>query len=373
MTFECEGYSKNDEDSFEERVEKEPSNEKLRVFSAKAFVDDLLENGSNIPCDNSIEEFNREGLPKFYNEVYFKRGQDFFWNNAFSLLFCKFLGLILTLSSPSILAVLKMTKMSGSPMTAYRRYVSTLFHLHLWYESELSSDSRSMRSMKRVKVSHNTASSQANSIDRPPITQKDMVLTQFGFMGFCIARTEFIGIHGARKEDLEGFVHFWKVIGSIMGIQDRFNLSRDSLEETREICEELINRVFRPFVEKRDPDFLEMTSYLTDGLWYADPQLNHRVFLSILYDILRPIESLSVENLRDSEEYFPLTIIERLYYRTILFGVRYMMKYNVVRIFLNIKHQIFMWILHRIPLLAVCAFGYENAIVSIESNHCKMH
>lgn len=78
-----------------------------------------------------------------------------------------------------------------------------------------------MKSMKRVKAFHNSASLKSRNINCPPITQQDMVLTQFGFMGFCIARTEDVGIHGATNEELEGFVHFWKVVGSIMGIQDR--------------------------------------------------------------------------------------------------------------------------------------------------------
>lgn len=50
----------------------------LGKFSAKAFVDDILENGGKLPCDDTIEEFNREGIPNFYNADKFKRWVDMF-------------------------------------------------------------------------------------------------------------------------------------------------------------------------------------------------------------------------------------------------------------------------------------------------------
>ncbi|XP_045483557.1 uncharacterized protein LOC123688876 isoform X2 [Harmonia axyridis] len=340
----------------------------LDAFSAAKFVDDLLKDGSKVPCDNTIEEFEVNDIPKFYDAKKYKAGQNFYHKHVFALFFSKFLGLIVTLSSASILAVLIMTKMSSSPMTAYRRYVATIFHVNLWYEHELTPDSKAMKSLRRIKSFHNSASMRSRKIERPPITQTDMVLTQFGFMGFGIARTEMIGVYGATKEELEGYIHFWRVIGSIMGIQDRFNMCRDSLEETREICEELINRVYRPYVAKKDKDFVEMTSYLTDGLWYTNPMLNYRVFVSFMYDMLQPKECLN----NNHESYFDLGFFERWYYK-ILYGLMYSLKYDICRLYHNFHHHLRMWIIHWYPFLAVFKFGYKNAMVSIDINNVKTH
>ncbi|XP_044746426.1 uncharacterized protein LOC123307976 [Coccinella septempunctata] len=369
MTFETENISKN-EDGISNGYRKDAQKGQAKIFSAKEFVDDLLENGKKIACDNSIEEFNSDGIPKFYDADKFKRGQDFFQKHIFALFFCKFMGLIVTLSSPRILAVLIMTKMSGSMMTAYRRYVATVFHVNLWYECELTPDSKSMKSLKKVKQFHNSASLKSRGLERPPITQEDMALTQFGFIGFCIARAEFMGIHGATREELEGFLHFWKVIGAILGIQERFNLCRDSLEETEEICEELLSRAFRPFVAKKDKDFLEMTKYLTDGMWHIDPQLNFRVFLTFLFDVMKPKESLKDGQIAKSDQYFKLTFIEMLYYRFVC-CITYLLRFDIVRLYYNLQHNISIWIVHRFPFLAVYAFGYRNAMVSIEDDHVK--
>lgn len=54
------------------------------------------------------------------------------------------------------------------------------------------------------------------------ISQKDMALTQFGFMGFAVIRSKNIGIPDANEEELKAFIHVWKVIGYLLGIEDRY-------------------------------------------------------------------------------------------------------------------------------------------------------
>lgn len=68
---------------------------------------------------------------------------------------------------------------------------------------------------------HNAASKKSCAIGSQSILQRDMGLTQFGFMGFVLVRSELIGIHNASQKELEGFVHLWRVIGYILGIDDR--------------------------------------------------------------------------------------------------------------------------------------------------------
>lgn len=46
-------------------------------------------------------------------------------------------GLIAVLAIPSILKILIHTKQSSIPLTAYKRYVETIFHTVSWYEHDL--------------------------------------------------------------------------------------------------------------------------------------------------------------------------------------------------------------------------------------------
>ncbi|KAI4467254.1 ER-bound oxygenase [Holotrichia oblita] len=119
------------------------------------------------------------------------------------------------------------------------------------------------------------------------ITQFQMTVAQFGFMGYILSRPKIVGIHKVADQDLEGFVHFWRVIGHLLGIEERFNICRDSLAETKEICDEFIQEIFRPTVLKWDPVFLNMTEALTDGLWCMMPVLNKNVCLQYVYQMVR--------------------------------------------------------------------------------------
>jgi hypothetical protein len=47
-----------------------------------------------------------------------------------------------------------------------------------------------------------------------------MAMTQFGFMGFGLLASEKLGLTGSPEEQ-EGFVHFWRTVGHLLGIEDR--------------------------------------------------------------------------------------------------------------------------------------------------------
>lgn len=47
-----------------------------------------------------------------------------------------------------------------------------------------------------------------------------MAITQFGFMGLALARTDFFGIYDTDADDLKCFVHVWRVVGYVLGIED---------------------------------------------------------------------------------------------------------------------------------------------------------
>lgn len=73
--------------------------------------------------------------------IYF-RGQKFFKINYFALFVSKLCGLLSILAVPEISKVLVMTRQSSEPKTAYKRYLSTIAHMLLWYNGDIM-DSKS--------------------------------------------------------------------------------------------------------------------------------------------------------------------------------------------------------------------------------------
>lgn len=52
------------------------------------------------------------------------------------------------------------------------------------------------------------------------VSQRDMALTQFGFVGIILLKRKELSIKGT-EEDEKGIVHFWRTIGYMLGIQDK--------------------------------------------------------------------------------------------------------------------------------------------------------
>lgn len=52
------------------------------------------------------------------------------------------------------------------------------------------------------------------------VSQKDMVLTQFGFMGLLLLKKKELAIVGDEVDEMS-IVHFWRTIGYLLGIQDK--------------------------------------------------------------------------------------------------------------------------------------------------------
>lgn len=48
-----------------------------------------------------------------------------------------------------------------------------------------------------------------------------MAITQFGFIGFTLLSAEELGIK-ATEEEFDSLVHFWRVIGYMLGMQDKY-------------------------------------------------------------------------------------------------------------------------------------------------------
>jgi len=55
---------------------------------------------------------------------------------------------------------------------------------------------------------------------RPRVSQKDMVLTQFGLVGLTLLKKKELAIVGT-EEDERAIIHFWRTIGFMLGIQDK--------------------------------------------------------------------------------------------------------------------------------------------------------
>ncbi|XP_060532391.1 uncharacterized protein LOC132705646 isoform X2 [Cylas formicarius] len=220
---------------------------------------------------------------------------------------------------------------------------------------------RLCKSLFKVKKMHNVASKKAQIALHYRISQKDMAVTQFGFMGFLLSRPNLIGVHSTSNEDIKGVVHLWRVVGYILGIDDEFNICRESVEETRAICNEVIKRIVIPEVRLHNKDATQLTANFINGMWAMNPFLDGTTFMFYMNLVLHNDNSkISIKN----SEFSKLNTTAKFKLRLICYVID-LMKYSLVRIFVNWIQLHALYMTKKFPYLAYYKFGLSNMHIPI--------
>uniref|UniRef100_A0A182QUX4 ER-bound oxygenase mpaB/mpaB'/Rubber oxygenase catalytic domain-containing protein n=1 Tax=Anopheles farauti TaxID=69004 RepID=A0A182QUX4_9DIPT len=227
------------------------------------------------PCDAGTPADLQTHLPSWFDEDKFKLGQKFYQDNRFGILQANLCSLLVLLADPKGLRILEHTGKSSTTETARKRYVSTFMHMSDWYECELEPGSRSWKSLSQVRRMHLSASNSAKKRSLGFINQPEMALTTFGFMGFPLIRPHLLGIRYDNREAREGFVHFWAVIGYMLGVEDEHNMCLHRLEVVEMICHTVMRYVFVPSLQLETPLLRHMIGAIVDAFTPYMPFLSY--------------------------------------------------------------------------------------------------
>ncbi|XP_022914675.1 uncharacterized protein [Onthophagus taurus] len=310
------------------------------VFSAHKFIYDTLEKEATKHLyDGSEEYFNSKPfLPEYYDEKKIKRAQHFFEQNISSMLLVSLTGLILMLSYPRGIKLLLATNKSSEPLTAYKRYRDTMKHMVSWYRGDFTVGSSLYNSLLKVRRMHNAAVRLGlKKGDDFNIDQALMGSTAYGFFGLALAKQKEFGLSSASDEDLEALVHFWRVIGYMLGVDDRFTICRESLKETRDICIEITNQVTE-YLYLKDPGSLMLQFAILDGNNLVIPAFDSNLFMNFIYDLCNVKPELYYP--MTTHQKFLLTMIKRSFES---------MNYSLIRRFFNSRTRYIIYLIHMHP------------------------
>jgi ER-bound oxygenase mpaB/B'/Rubber oxygenase, catalytic domain len=206
------------------------------------------------------------------------------------------------------------------------------------------------------------------------ISQKDMAITQFGFMGFGVLQPKFLGFQHTH-EDLEAFVHFWRVMGYMLGIKDEYNLCTDSLDSTIVRCRTVQQEFLLEILENPTADFVHMTRVIVDGLWCLEPTLKYEsvMFLTNRLAGIRYYHYYDheIENEPDKEElrrksrFAELDSHSKFLVTMQVNLIQYWYQFALVRWFYNLQVLINRFIIKYFPFLAFYYFGIKDSYVRI--------
>lgn len=325
----------------------------------------ILKEGMQVPADEDKEDLE---LPPYYDAKKFKLAQISFHNNLFTMMIAKLSGLLTLLAVPSILDILIFTKQSGTPCTAFRRYFSTILHTFIWYEKEPLKEEEFFNSLRTVRRKHCSASRRCSVNGLRRITQTDMAITQFGFIGFTLMSAEQLGVK-ATEEELDGIVHFWRVIGYMLGMQEKYNLCNGTVEECRILCRLLLDEIFIPFFEKGNKKFDEMGRILIEGMWPLIPFLDPKAFMAFTLQLATSATTNNNHSVVNETSSLPfkskLLLNLQLNVHKYLMPTKYWWS-TVFRAIFNFFLWLAIFLTENYPLLLYTTFG-KKAIVKLHA------
>uniref|UniRef100_A0A1B6K519 Uncharacterized protein n=1 Tax=Homalodisca liturata TaxID=320908 RepID=A0A1B6K519_9HEMI len=281
-----------------------------------------------IPSDYSVPIDKK---PDWLDMKKFKIGQKFAQKYYFGLNYSEMLSLMVLFSFPGGLEPLIFTGNSATPFTAFRRYLSTALRVKSWFEHDVwNVDNLGYKNIKLVRAMHLNVSNRLNakshkelksqltlwgssneaavwcpmkeqirqdfqsccpfqafrptedhSVGKIYVNQLDMSITQFGFVGLMVMFPGKFGAGSATEEELEGFIHLWRGLGYLLGIEDKYNFCNGTLEEVRQRGRFLIDNWAKPSFQHITEDWEHMSRCMIEGISYYVPGLSFEV--SLLY------------------------------------------------------------------------------------------
>ncbi|XP_069183723.1 uncharacterized protein [Procambarus clarkii] len=246
------------------------------------FLEQLFGPASTRPadCGNPITP------PPWHDKAKIRRGQAVFHRYFLSVFVSNLVSLLSILTVNSILKVLIFTRRSSTPEATFKRYLGTLNHVRRWYSGDIfDPQSSAFKSIQLVRRMHTSAFTDAHKANIAIASQADMVVTQWAFFGLVITHGEQLGIRCTRKEE-ESLIHFWKCIGYLLGIEDRYNLGSGEVEEVRGKCEAVMKAVITVGLTSPPEQFPEMADTVLQGVHMIVPAVDPAAFLAFIHHLL---------------------------------------------------------------------------------------
>lgn len=221
-----------------------------------------------------------------------------------------------------------------------------------------------------------------------------MVITQNSFMGHVLTYHRQFGITND-PEMLHAFSHFWRVIGHMIGIEDRFNLANGDLDTVTSRCAAIFRHILVPGLMNAKKDLPMMANAYFDGLMGVSSEFEAEKFIFIS----KRMSMVPGYYITERERHDQLAFIEKYPHYVpnkeelvqemgqyeekckSFSQLKWAQRWDIMitdYILLNIvpkcdlARRIFNWIndlriffVKHMPILAIYRFGYKNAFVRV--------
>jgi len=337
------------------------------------FLQRFLEKGRY--RNGTTSEYPAYPLPTWVQPDLIKKGQEFITLHFFSIYFAHFISLLFLLCYQPVRVILLQTGQSDTGFKALKRYFSTLLHIKAWYEGDLLNDTEpAAADIHRIRKVHSKIGSKVNvsvsgkkvtkinkaepipkqttlllkalredlsqitnnnnnnnndncscdlevnvkvKVNEPRISQLDMSVTQFCFMGFISLYPRVFGIF-EDADGLAGFIHLWALIGHLIGIEDEFNLG---LKQNAFVRPLILKHVLIDNLQNCDKDTIDLWKSLVGGISKIIPFISLNAILLFVANNLLDLECEALPKVFNPYDTFCFKLMKLCFTRLISFQV----------------------------------------------------
>lgn len=299
-------------------------------------------------------------LPEWFDIAKFRKGQEFGRKNFFGLSTIIIAGLLLIYTFYEALKPIIYTGNSNTAVAALKRYTSTLRRVNWWYlDDPWKKGTKAYQNMQSVRTQHmrirrileKKTAEEVNEATKIPntnsplrqllladfrdaiperdlrerpyvlfyengkevvhVSQSDMAITQFIFIGMALVYPKEFGLGSATEEELEAFCHTWKGLGYFLGIEDEFNFCSGTLDEVRQRTRDLIEVWMKPNLRDITDEWEHVGRAICDGLSIYMPLARFDALLLFVMEVI----GVPMHRLRASLSYTSFFVYQ--IYRTV--------------------------------------------------------
>ncbi|KAG5675193.1 hypothetical protein PVAND_005117 [Polypedilum vanderplanki] len=326
---------------------------------------------NNEGFETSVNEEEILELPSWVDKEKIKKGQ---WFVSFNFGFVFRTAMIAIIAAPiskPLMKIMKFTKQSSSPKVAYRRFTLNFMHAFYWFLFKIEPGSKAWKSFEVIRSIHNHINKRLTKADERKISQTDMVVTQFLFIGFQILYQNEIGIYG-KDEELEAYNHVLRLVGYMLGIEDKFNVCGETVEETRARCWAIVEDIYKPFLINPSEEYLNYIEPAVEGMWHSVPFMHFNSILFFLKRFSNVPNFQCIKLKHDSCTEFcafeKISIYTKIRIKLDMFFVEYLSKFFIYRIILNFFYTfVIATLIFIFPILSMIKFGWKFAYVKMSN------
>lgn len=295
-------------------------------------------------------EFDAEyNKPEWFDKKLFREGQEFYKTYKVGCVTSMLISLVMGLSFKDLLEVLVFTNRSETPKKAFWRYFHTLIHTDSWFMTDIfDPHSTGYKSIKKVRIIHNSVALRITKAKGEPdvetgsgkrrrkwLSQTDLSYTLIGFAGSILIAPRSFGVTDTKK--LEGYIHYWRVLGYLHGIEDAFNPFGGSMRTAQNTIADVTADCLIPSLESPPKDFDKMVEAVCSWAGGKNGTIAYglHIILTNHKDLERPLDENRVQEVN---KLYPLdSFRDKIRFNHLYLLFRYLYPVPFARILLNFQ------------------------------------